>query len=81
MRALRFMATVFLSFLIIIDTIVAARLLHSGWPKTIVLSTSGQSMHVQVFPMPFGFSASVSLAMTQDYAVVVPLSPALSLPK
>ncbi len=63
MHALRFVATAFLGLLIVIDTIVAARLLHSGWPKTIVLTASGQAAQVQVLPMHLGVSGSVLVVL------------------
>jgi hypothetical protein len=63
MRALRFLAMVLLGLLIVNDLIVAGRLLHSGWPKTLVLTTSGQRAQIQVVPIPFGVSDWVLLGL------------------
>jgi hypothetical protein len=59
MHRVRFVLTVLVGILLVMDAIVAARVARSGWPKTLVIAASNNAAQVQVLPAHFNASAWV----------------------
>ena len=59
MHRVRFVLTVPVGILLVMDAIVAARVARSGWPKTLVIAASNNAAQVQVLPAHFNASAWV----------------------
>lgn len=57
MRLVRLVLTVLLGMLVVMDAIVAARVAHSGWPKTLLVTASNNAAQVEVVPVHFTASA------------------------